>query len=230
MAGDGGHLADVIGVHDGIAVDALEGRGQDRFDRSQTLRSQKTALGGDDPDQLPFRLDGEDFIEIEQEVIAADSSHHFAGGRRGNLRPRAFDGHLQALPADGFKKVIDGSRFKRLDGVLMEGGHNDDHGEACAAEPADDLETVELRHLEVEKHEVRTQIENHAQSFRPVARFADQVYGGQEGQFFAQDLAGDGLVVDNQRFHGPIHPIRILGFGRRTEEIMMGGVENQAGG
>ena len=66
MAGDRGHLADVIRVHDGVAVHALKARrGQAGFHRSKCLRRQEAALSRHDPDQLAFSLQSQNFIQIE---------------------------------------------------------------------------------------------------------------------------------------------------------------------
>ena len=44
------------------------------------------------------------------------------------------------------------------------------------------------------------------QHFRAIPGLTDKVDAGHEGQFFAQDLAGDGLVLDNERSDHAIHP------------------------
>jgi len=135
MAGDSGHFPDVIGVDDRAAVYTLKTRDrQGSLDGPKCLGSQEPALGGDDPDHHALRLQGEDLVEVEQEVVASNAPHHLAGscGCRGyfsqlagNLARLAKQGLgavdrlFQSLSTDGFQQIVDGSGFKGFDGVLL---------------------------------------------------------------------------------------------------------------
>ena len=234
MTGDGGHLADVIGVHDGIAMHPLKaGGGQGGFDGSKSLGGEETALGGNNPDQSSLGLESENFIEIEEEVVASDAAYQFAGAfgggdfrqRAGDFAglaeqiPRAIDSLQQAIGADGFQKVIDGSSFEGFDGVLMKRSHDDNDRKVCPAEAANDFEAVKLGHLEIEKDEIGLEVDDLPQGFHAVVRFADEANAGHQSQFFAKYPAGDGFVVDDQRLDRSIHPYsytRYLGRGREN--------------
>ena len=113
--------------------------------------------------------------------------------------------------------------------MLAEGGHHDNRRKVGAAEPADDIEAVELRHLKVEKHKIRFEIGNFAQGVFPVVRFADEMDAGHERQFFAQNLTGDGFVVDDQRLNRSIHPYLYNPNRREREKIVTGGATERGG-
>ena len=78
MAGDRGHLPDMIGIHDGIAVHSMKaGGGQGRFNGAKALRCQETTLGGNNPHELALGLQCEDFIQVEQKIVPSDAADQF---------------------------------------------------------------------------------------------------------------------------------------------------------
>ena len=189
MAGDCGEPADVIGVHDRVAVNALEARdGEAGFDGLQGLGGEEAAIGGDDPDHFAFGLQGEHVLIIEEKVIASDAAYHFVRtvGGGGNSGQRtsdlarlaekiagAIDGLAQTIGADRFQKIVDGSGVEGFDGVLAEGGHHDNDRKVGSLEPADDFEAAELGHLKIEEDEIRFEVDDLAQGVFPVVGFAD---------------------------------------------------------
>jgi hypothetical protein len=67
-------------------------------------------------------------------------------------------------PRDGFPKpvlvyrleqIVEGVHLERAKGVVVVCGHEDDHRLLCLSQRGDDLEAVEIRHLDVEQHHVR---------------------------------------------------------------------------
>ncbi len=86
----------------------------------------------------------------------------------------------QSVAFDGLEQVVDDADRKRLDREVIEGGHEDDLGHRCAVVPAehservDQLEAVELRHLDVEQHHIGRQRANQLQATLRIAGRADQ--------------------------------------------------------
>src|ERR1019366_5380133 len=89
LAAERGELADVIHIHDGIAVHPLKLRpAQAVLDGSQRLRCVEALLCRDDPNQFPLGLKSEHLIGIQQYIIGSAATDHLAdpGGmlRRGD--------------------------------------------------------------------------------------------------------------------------------------------------
>ena len=66
---------------------------------------------------------------------------------------------------------------------------------------ADDIETAQTRHLQIEKHEIRAQFENRSQCGNAILRLAGNHDVVDLLQFLAQHFAGNWLVIDNQGLH-----------------------------
>lgn len=76
MAGKGGDLADVIDIHDGVAMHTLEREGlKAGLQCAQSLAGHEAAFGRNDPNQLALGLQRQHFIGIQQIVLAAGAAH-----------------------------------------------------------------------------------------------------------------------------------------------------------
>ena len=85
--------------------------------------------------------------------------------------------------------------FEGADGVIVVGGDEDDGG--AGADQLEDFEAVELGHLDIEKDEIGLQFGDGFDGFEAVGAFGGDFDFGMRGEKFAQDLAGELLVVDN---------------------------------
>ncbi len=106
---------------------------------------------------------------------------------------------LQTLAAHGLEQVIERPGLERADGVLVVGGHDDDHRQRSRRQAMDHVEAAQAGHLQIEQHQVGLQQGDLGQRFlaaRCLARHGDIV---EALQFLAQHLAGNRLVVNYQR-------------------------------
>jgi hypothetical protein len=85
--------------------------------------------------------------------------------------------------------------LERLERVLVVGG--DEHDVGSRVDQLQDLETVELRHLDVQEHHVRHQLTDPLDRLEPVSTLADHHHPGLRGQVLAHQVAGRALVVDD---------------------------------
>jgi len=87
-------------VHDCVPVYSLKrGRMQPCFDHVKRLIREEPPLLRDDPDQLPFRLQSQNLVGIQQKVLAPDAADQSLGWRQGVRRIICrFD--LRQLPRD----------------------------------------------------------------------------------------------------------------------------------
>ena len=125
----------------------------------------------------------------------------WATGRTLQLPPGFLDGFFQPFPAHRFEQVIDRADFERLQRVALIGGDENNQGRARAAQGAHHRQSVQLRHLLVEKHHVRLQIQDSLQCFFPGGRLAGDFQGWDRFDMFAQDLARHRFVVGDQDLH-----------------------------
>ena len=75
-----------------------------------------------------------------------------------DLPPRALQGVGEALAIERLEDVVERAHLEGLERVLIVGGHEDHERHALAADRLDDLEAVHVRHLDVEKHQLRRMI------------------------------------------------------------------------
>jgi hypothetical protein len=102
-------------------------------------------------------------------------------------------------------QVVDGVDLERLDGVLVEGGHEDDVRRGLVLHhAARHLEAVEPRHLDVEEHDVRLQPFDGRQRFDAVAGLADDFDAADLAEQVAELVARQLFVVDEHgaQVHG----------------------------
>ena len=142
-----GHLAYVVRVDNGVAVDALKlGVAQALFNRAQRLGGEQPLAGGDNPNQLSFRLESQYFVGIEQVVLFTVSADDFAtrdrAQRFGRCRhfgeiigqrywlpqqcPRPIDGLGQPGRMYRLEEIVNRAGFESLNGMLVERRDDDD--------------------------------------------------------------------------------------------------------
>lgn len=220
----------MIDIHERVAMNPAEtGAVQFLLYLPQTLCRLVALLCGDDPNDLALGLKCEHFTGIQQKVLVSCSTDYFSEGRSGAhagnlLEPRQIFCRLgtaaKQLPGTlqrsqeprrgyGLKEIVYGSVIQGLDCVLIERRDNDDHREMRSAlQPLNDLEPTHLRHLQIQKDDVRLQRLDFHQSALAVIRFADDLNVGLQFEFFPQNATSDGLIIHNQNSNQlGYHPI-----------------------
>ena len=79
--------------------------------------------------------------------------------------------------------------------MLVVGSHKDDRH--FVADQFEDLEAVELRHMNVEEEQVGLELRNHLDGFKSIGALAHDFNFGMALQQFAQELAGKFFVLDD---------------------------------
>ena len=69
--------------------------------------------------------------------------------------PRPFDGMMKPSLIKRFEQVIKSVRFKSLDRELIVGGGENGDGHFLGREGAQNLKTIRVRHLDIEKQQIR---------------------------------------------------------------------------
>jgi hypothetical protein len=76
--------------------------------------------------------------------------------------------------------------------------HKDDERSSLPAQRTDHAQPVELRHLQVEEHQIRFQLDNPRQRFGSGRSFTGHFKCWNRLNMLAQNLARDGFVVGDQ--------------------------------
>jgi hypothetical protein len=126
------------------------------------------------------------------------------GEIRGGALPRAVDHGLEALVVEGLEQVVHGLKLERRDGVLVEGGGEDDGG--AVPHSLGDLEPAQPRDGEVQQHDVRSKLVDEAERGGPVLRLTHDTDVGKLLRERAELLPGQLLVVgdDQGQRHGGV--------------------------
>lgn len=223
LAAERAHLANVVHVHDGIAMDPPELLfSEPVFERPQSLGRQEALFPGNDPNQLALCLKGENFVGIEKKVIRPVAAHNLStrcpgrgvqrcggdlGDSVGDLErfvsqtSRALYRSFQSCFADRLQQVIDGSRFKSVNRVLVIGGHDHDDGRRSAAEFPDDFKSSHDGHVKVEEHQVRLKSRDLLEGLFAILGFSNDHDFFKGFQVLSQDLSRDRLIVHDQSLH-----------------------------
>lgn len=234
LAGEGAHLADVVHVHQSAAMDTAELRALEAMGQLvQRAIGEVALVFGDDPDEFPFGAKGNHFVEIEEEVLDALLTHHLAaigGGVDGAgecFRVPArmayggtdfFDSLPQAFLANGLEQVIRCASLKGAQGVMVVGRHKDDAGRE-RGETAHHFEAIAVGHLDIEEDQVRMSGANQFDGLRSGAGVAGDLDARNLGEFFREHLAGDRLIVHNNRSERGIrHNVCSTAYGGRFQE------------
>ena len=246
----GDDFADVLDVDDEGAVGAPEGLGVELVDELFEGAAVGVAFdaGGDDAD-LAFVDGGEAdlaLIDEEKTVLGADDDlsgldargglgldlflHEleegiefgFAGGlgRGGDAGAGLVEGEGDAGAVEGLEQVVDCIHLEGADGVLVEGGGEDDLGEAGGGveELFDDGEAIEAGHLDVEEDDVGGVGADEVDGFDAVGALGEDVDVAGVFEEVEELLAGEGLVVDDDGVEGCGHWLTICREGAGNRE------------
>ena len=112
---------------------------------------------------------------------------------------------LEALAPERLEDVVDGAHVERTQSVMVVRGHEHDRGDPVRADALEDAEAVEIRHLDVEEHEVGPELLDRDDGLATVAALPDDLDAGFVREEGAQALAGEGLVVDDEGPHDGAH-------------------------
>ncbi len=86
--------------------------------------------------------------------------------------------------------------------MLVTRRHDDDRwNPSCRREFFYHVEAAEPRHLEVEKNQFRRKLQNRNERSGAIRSLTDDLDFVQLLQFFAENLSGNRLIVDNQCLH-----------------------------
>jgi hypothetical protein len=110
--------------------------------------------------------------------------------------PRARQRLAEALGAIGLQHVVDRVHLEGAEGVIVVGG--DEYDRHLRIEQLQDLEPVELRHLDVEEHHFRLELRRGLDRLQPGRGLAQDLHVGIRGKHLAQEGARGGLVVHDQ--------------------------------
>ena len=122
-----------------------------------------------------------------------------AGLARVDLAADAAQRALEALAVERLEQVVERLHLERAQRVLVVGGDEHDGRHPIRADGLDHLEAVELRHLDVEEHEIRGLGQDGLDGFDAVPGFADDLDVLFSAEERAHPLARERLVVDDQR-------------------------------
>ena len=236
-----GHdLADVLDVDDEGAVGAPECFGIELVHELFEGAAVGLALDatGDDGDGAAFDGGEADLALVDEEQAAEGADDDLAGGWfgwRGAGLDEAEEGvetgvgcgvgavgqpgfHLlhrlqHALAVEGLQQVIDGVDLKGADGVLVEGGGEDDLREAglLVEEFFEDGEAIEAGHLDVEEDDVGLVGADEVDGLDAVGALGEDLdaFGGLEQ--VEELLAGEGFVVDDEGGEGHGCQLQVAG-------------------
>ena len=218
LAAEGAQLANMADIDQGVAVNSLKLAGwQTFFDPAQRLGGQQALLGGDNPYQFTFRLKCQNLVRIEEYVVIAVPAYNLAArGGFGWARRRGdgsrLVGNLQGLMAETtgsfyrlfqarvlhwLQQIVNGARLERLNGVLVEGSHNDDDRYCPPSEVAHHLKAAHHRHLEIEEDQLRPEFLDLFQRRPTVVGLSDQFDVGKQFKSLSEHLPGDRFIIDD---------------------------------
>src|SRR6185437_348855 len=105
---------------------------------------------------------------------------------------------MHALFIEWFKQVIDSVDFKSFNRVLVEGGAKDDLGQRdfLVDQFLDHAKTVEPRHLEIKKQDVRRMLFDQVHRFQAIVALGDDAHIIHGFEQVTQLVARELLVID----------------------------------
>jgi hypothetical protein len=224
----GDDFLDVVDVDEKRAVGAPERVGVEggvEFFQGAVVGGAFEFLGGDG-DEAAFDGGEDEVLGVDEEHALLGADEDFGGLRGGGLGSRelrdelleafggagvGFDfafGFLNGLGDAGFveglQDIVDSVDVEGLDGIVVEGGGEDDVGdfEFALDEFLEHAEAIEAGHLDVEEDEVGGVFFDEGDGFEAVFALADEGDFGEgleeEGEF----LAGGFFVVDDDGVDG----------------------------
>src|SRR5262249_51774732 len=123
---------------------------------------------------------------------------------------------LQPLPPHGLQEVVHGAYIERVDRMLLVCRHEDHKRRSLRPKIAHGGQSSHLRHMQIEEYDIRLVAKNLVESFGAGGRFPENLDVGELLQRFAQNLACDRLVVDDQRLHRAASAARRTGTRKLT--------------
>src|SRR5262245_15386586 len=149
--------------------------------------------------QEPLAAAGEIVEEVEHARIEHCPAVLRDAGSRTLQRLRKF------FSTHRLEQKVEGVHLESAQCVAIERRHENDGRQAIAADRLEHVETVHLRHLDVEQHNVRRQRTDGRRGGAAVPRLADDVHVGNLSEEPAQPPACHGFIVYNQ--HPKRHPV-----------------------
>jgi hypothetical protein len=214
------HLRDMIEIDEGVAVDSRKIEiAQLLLNLLERLRCQVSLLPRNDPDQLPFGLEGQNLGAVQQVEFFAEFSDDLSWPRGRSMvgdllkpghalsycerippqLPNPFDALDQPLLSDRFQQIVDRPGLKSLNRMLIEGGDDDNARRISAGEVPHNLEAIHYRHLKIQEHQLRHQAVNALERLLAIFSFTDDLDVREFLELFSQDLARYRLIVHDQR-------------------------------
>src|SRR4026209_354776 len=108
-------------------------------------------------------------------------------------------GGIEPFVVEGLQQVIEGMDLERAHGILVVRSYEDDVGRRLRIERFEHLETAQLRHLNVQKDEVRPERLDRINSFTTIRTLRNYLDVRILSQHFANHLASARFIVDDQR-------------------------------
>ena len=116
--------------------------------------------------------------------------------RKASRRPR------EPCAIERLDQIVDGVHFERAQCMFVVRRHEHDERHPVDTDLRDHSESIERRHLYIEKHDVRRERRNRGNGLAPVACFADDLERWIFSEQRANTAAGEHFVVDNERADG----------------------------
>ena len=153
-------------VHDEGTVDAHEALGREHVFGGFHGKMRDQGLPGRCQMEHHIVLHALDVLDIGQIHLAEDAFHLEENGllfgrcHRGRCRllkckpvPGLLGGFQEFLIADGLEEEVQGAHLVTLEGILLEGRGKDDAG--LGGQHAGEFHAVQIRHLDIQKHQFR---------------------------------------------------------------------------
>src|SRR6516225_1605421 len=199
------------------AVHAQEAGGVELLlDLGDALRLEVALAVGVDGEVVALGLDALDLLDrdhvhllavadqdaLQRRAAAGDQRVDALPGRRRRARARvqragAREGVVEARLRERLEQVVHRVQLEGLDRVLVVGG-GEDYARAAAGQ-LQHLQAGQARHLDVHEHEVGVQRADLLDGIEAVLAFADDLDVRMPPQVFADQVARQVLVVDDQR-------------------------------
>ena len=217
------HLAHAADIDDGGAMDAdelarveffherLEGL-SDVVGAAADMEARIVSFGLDpvdvgDGDELNAAANGDgEALQIVGREAVCEQREEFSGGLLilASLASIAGpgDGARQPIGSEGLEEVVDGVGVEGADRVVIVGGDEDGDGHLFDSNGFEDLETVHLRHLNIEEDEVGIELLNGVHGGFAVAALADDADVAIALEQAQQSRTREGFVIHDQRAQG----------------------------
>src|SRR5215470_12223609 len=141
-----------------------------------------------------FRWSFDAFEQREQTVVyVAQPATFVTVELLASMRERL----AKAFVTEGLQQVIQRVDGERPDRILIKSRDENDRRQMRGVERGQRLKAVELRHLNIEKDQIRLELFDGRDGFAPVAAFAENFDVGFGGEKAAHAVARDGFVIND---------------------------------